>query len=194
MFVREGIKAVRMDDIAREAGISKRTLYETFGDKDELIFFAMKHHFSTLDLENQEIGKSAPNLIVAMLEVMRNIIRHSETNWTLLNTLRKFHPSIHRRLHNDGADLRYAQLKHSLEFGVEEGTIDGRINLDLAINMLYIIGVNVIFDSVEIPITLPETVSPQHALLEMITYTLRGIATPKGVEIIEEYWGQINNA
>ena len=37
MFVGQGIKAVRMDDIARHIGVSKRTNYEQFGDKEELI-------------------------------------------------------------------------------------------------------------------------------------------------------------
>ena len=37
MFVAQGIKAVRMDDIARQLGVSKRTLYEEFGDKEQLL-------------------------------------------------------------------------------------------------------------------------------------------------------------
>ena len=37
MFVTQGIKSVRMDDIARQLSISKRTLYEMFGDKEELL-------------------------------------------------------------------------------------------------------------------------------------------------------------
>ena len=38
MFVSQGIKSVRMDDIAQSLGVSKRTLYEMFGDKEELIY------------------------------------------------------------------------------------------------------------------------------------------------------------
>ena len=39
MFVSQGIKSVRMDDIAQMMGISKRTLYELFGDKETLLFW-----------------------------------------------------------------------------------------------------------------------------------------------------------
>ena len=38
MFVSQGIKSVRMDDIAQQLGVSKRTLYELFGDKESLLY------------------------------------------------------------------------------------------------------------------------------------------------------------
>ena len=41
MFVSQGIKSVRMDDIAQQLGVSKRTLYELFGDKEGLLYLAM---------------------------------------------------------------------------------------------------------------------------------------------------------
>lgn len=40
MFVSQGIKSVRMDDIAQQLGVSKRTLYEMFGDKEGLLYLA----------------------------------------------------------------------------------------------------------------------------------------------------------
>ena len=45
MFATQGIKAVRMDDIARSLGVSKRTLYEQFGDKQGLLLLAMNRYF-----------------------------------------------------------------------------------------------------------------------------------------------------
>ena len=51
MFATQGIKAVRMDDIARSLGVSKRTLYEQFGDKQGLLLLAMNISSSTLRAE-----------------------------------------------------------------------------------------------------------------------------------------------
>lgn len=45
MFATQGIKAVRMDDIARQLGVSKRTLYELFGDKEGLLYLALNCYF-----------------------------------------------------------------------------------------------------------------------------------------------------
>ena len=41
-FLTNGIKQVKMDDIARKLGISKRTLYEIYGNKEELLFEGIK--------------------------------------------------------------------------------------------------------------------------------------------------------
>ena len=43
MFVEQGIKSVRMDDIASAVGVSKRTLYEMFESKDELLYLTIRH-------------------------------------------------------------------------------------------------------------------------------------------------------
>lgn len=45
MLVAQGIKAVRMDDIAHQLSVSKRTLYELFGDKESLLYLAMVCYF-----------------------------------------------------------------------------------------------------------------------------------------------------
>lgn len=52
MFVTQGIKSVRMDDIAQQLGVSKRTLYELFGDKEGLLYLAMEAVFSRASVSN----------------------------------------------------------------------------------------------------------------------------------------------
>ncbi len=51
MFVSQGIKSVRMDDIAQQLGVSKRTLYELFGDKEGLLYLAMDRYFEKKRIE-----------------------------------------------------------------------------------------------------------------------------------------------
>ena len=45
MFATQGIKSVRMDDIASQLGMSKRTLYELFGDKEELLYLSISRRY-----------------------------------------------------------------------------------------------------------------------------------------------------
>lgn len=54
MFVTQGIKSVRMDDIAQQLGVSKRTLYELFGDKEGLLYLAMERFFESKRVERAE--------------------------------------------------------------------------------------------------------------------------------------------
>ncbi|MFI3305259.1 MAG: TetR/AcrR family transcriptional regulator [Rikenellaceae bacterium] len=191
MFTTEGIKAVRMDDIAQRAGMSKRTLYEIFGDKDELIFLAISHHFDKFEIENETIGRSAPNVMIAFLMVMQNVIRRSEVNWLLIKTLRKFHSATYTRINDTRKDRHHTDLKRGLEYGVEAGVINPQANLDLAITMIDTIVTSVTLETHTHP--LPESISPAQALYEMMVYFLRGIATPSGIDIIDSYTNNENN-
>lgn len=188
MFVSEGIKAVRMDDIARRAGISKRTLYESFGDKDELIYRAMNHYFHRMEMASREVAATAPNILIAVLVTLRFDIEHSDVSWRLVNTLKRFHPEIFTRLFNERSQRRHNEFRSGLEEGVRQGVLDPRAHLDLAITMLYNIATSLITpENPEHAESLPEGVTPQEALYEMTIYFLRGIATTEGVRTIDEY-------
>lgn len=185
MFVDEGIKAVRMDDVAHRAGVSKRTLYELFGDKEELLFLALLHYFIEFENRAGEIYADAPNIIIEMLDITRYIINNSGTNWRVLNSLKRFYPATYIRLHNERSRLRGDQFRKKLEQGVEQGILDHRVNLDLAMMMIHYTATSMIQTKEEQ--VFPEGTSPQEALLEMTIYFLRGISSTKGVEIIDEY-------
>ena len=57
MFSQYGIKSVSMDDIARNTGISKRTIYEFFEDKETLLQEAIKYHNNTMRKILSELEK-----------------------------------------------------------------------------------------------------------------------------------------
>ncbi len=188
MFTTEGIRSVRMDDIAHRAGISKRTLYELFGDKEELIYLAIYRHFELFDEANHQIGVKAPNMIVAFLDVIHNVIDHSELNWRLLNTLTRYHAPVHTRIHEARHSIHLNSFKKGLQEAVAVGLLNSDANLDLAIMMINTIVESVIMESHRQPLRLD--ISPQEALYQIFVYVLRGIATPRGIEIIDNYTRQ----
>ena len=107
MFVSQGIKSVRMDDIAQQLGVSKRTLYELFGDKEGLLYLAMDRYFEKKRIER------------------------------LLNNLRKFYPAVHDKMTREGTAKSRRDLQEMLEKGIADGLFVDTINLDLAISVLY---------------------------------------------------------
>lgn len=185
MFVSQGIKAVRMDDIASQLGVSKRTIYEIFGDKEELIFQSMKCHFDALQQCNGEILNSADNVLLGMILIIDNVVKNAEDNWRLRNSLRRFYPTINDRLNNDGAENRRLIFKKSLEAGVKDGLLVYSINLDLTISMLYYLGTGIADDSKRI--ILPQGISYAEAFKEVVINFMRGISTAKGINIIDEF-------
>ncbi len=93
LFFKYGIKSVTMDDIAKHLGISKKTIYQFFDDKDQLVLTLMAN---TL-LINQEsfdaISKSAKDPIheiVLTAEHMRNIF--TQINPIVFSDMKKYYP------------------------------------------------------------------------------------------------------
>ena len=74
MFVNQGVKAVRMDDIAHELSISKRTLYELFGDKEELLYLCIKHFIEVGRARREKQIKEIDNDLEVMLFSFRDMI------------------------------------------------------------------------------------------------------------------------
>lgn len=79
MFVAQGIKAVRMDDIAQQLGVSKRTLYELFGDKEGLLHLAMTCYFDRNRSHWAEVTREARNVLERMFLVLDDMLEHAET-------------------------------------------------------------------------------------------------------------------
>ena len=137
MFVGQGIKAVRMDDIARHIGVSKRTIYEQFGDKEELLYQCLSYYVREQDRRHAELGAQAKNVLEAMLLVFGDVMDKAEISHRLQSNLRRFYPKVYERLvaerrNRDGLE----QFKIALSRGVEEGYFQGIVNFDLAITLL----------------------------------------------------------
>ena len=165
MFVGQGIKAVRMDDIARHIGVSKRTIYEQFGDKEELLYQCLSYYVREQDRRHAELGAQAKNVLEAMLLVFGDVMDKAEISHRLQSNLRRFYPKVYERLvaerrNRDGLE----QFKIALSRGVEEGYFQGIVNFDLSHNM-----------------------ATNEALVFLVVKFLRGISTEKGMRLIDDF-------
>lgn len=185
MYLSEGLKSVRMDDVARAAGISKRTLYEEFHSKDELIFLAVKLHSNIFGIELDNAAQGASNILIAMLLVMDHIVKNSDNNWKLHSSVTRFFPKVAARLEEELEVNRQEEFRRALMQGVEEGVIVPRANLDMAMLMLRHMATSVVLESSELK--LPDGVTPQGAFMEVVINMMRGIATTRGIEMIDNY-------
>lgn len=186
MFVEQGIKAVRMDDIARHIGVSKRTLYEQFGDKEELLYQCLSYYSREQDRQHAELGARAENILEAMLLVFGKVMETAEVGLRLQSSLRRFYPRVYERIMDEhrcrkGLD----QFKVALLRGVEEGFfLGGGVDFDLAITLLrYSVEGLVIRKDV----LLSHNMSTNEALVFLIVNFLRGISTEKGVRFIDDF-------
>lgn len=184
MFVRQGIKSVRMDDIAQELGVSKRTLYELFGDKEELLYLCLRRHMTIVNEAVVERASQAGNLLEAVLTGFFGMTQYSETNSRIFGNLKKFYPDVHERLHRELGAIGTERFKRAIERCVEQGLLDNKTNIDLAITMLYYMAAGIIARK---DVIMPEGVSVREAFFSVVILFFRGISTPEGMCIIDNF-------
>lgn len=183
-FLTYGVKSIRMDDLATNLGISKRTIYEIFGDKETLVTECIESHFEKVKEEKQQKMMKAGNIIEEFLVLLKDWDSDFETNYRVMTSVRKFYPKIYAKIGVDHSKTGYPELKEKLKRGVEDGLLLSNIDYDLAISVFS----HSLFGVVtEQKMILPENVSQVDAFKYIVTYFLRGISTTKGIKLIDDF-------
>ena len=184
MFVTQGIKSVRMDDIAQQLGVSKRTLYELFGDKEGLLYLAMDRYFEKTRLERSASCADARNVLEAMFMVLGGVMDNAEVIQRLMNNLRKFYPAVYQKMASEGSAKSRRDLKEMLELGIADGLFVETFNLELAISLLYYTASAI---TVRKDLMLPEGMPEREAFVQIVSNFFRGISTAKGLQLVDDY-------
>ena len=184
MFIYNGVKSVRMDDIASALHMSKRTLYELFGDKESLLIESIKHFHNTINIKQEEASKGAKNAIEEIMSFLEQWEIHAENNYKLISSLRRFYPKAFTSIRGYKQKDNHLLLKTKLEKGVKEGLFLDDIDLDVAINLFTDSVFGMMSNNER---TYKSSTSHKETLMYLITYFFRGIATTKGIGLIEAY-------
>ena len=191
MIVELGVKSLRVDDVAHDLAISKRTLYEMFGDKEELLYHSIKHILQKEANEIQESVVGVQTGIPALLDIFDNMMARSAVRKRIMENLAKFYPELYERVMTENRDYGLAMLREKLTRLVEEGLISKMVDIDLSITMFYYTSMGLMRRHGRL--VLPNGVTEQDALRYTIVNFFRGIATLKGVEQIDAYLREIKN-
>lgn len=183
MFVELGIKSIRMDDIAHTLGISKRTLYEMFTDKEELIYLCMRYLLDEHIREVNEISSKYDNKIEAMFCSFKMMLEGGERHHRMMTNLQKFYPAIHERLKTEHIKEGVGRLRELIMGYIDIGLINRNTNVDLSVTVFYYTVTSVLGHLNNI--VLPKGVSEKGALMYTIVNFFRGIATEEGVRQID---------
>lgn len=186
MFYKSGIKPVRMDDIANNLSISKRTLYEVFQDKETLLLECLVRGRELQNSYMNEVDIQKSNVLEIVLRFYQyNIARLRRINPRFFEDLKKY-PQVMNFLRNE-RNRDFHVVVNYFEKGIEQGIFRKDVNMDLFIRLL-----NLTFDN-----TMESDVSKNYSVNEIysvvvITY-LRGISTDKGLKILDEFMNSIRN-
>jgi AcrR family transcriptional regulator len=191
MFLEEGIKSVRMDDIAMRLGISKRTLYEMFSDKSDLLEQSLLSHFEQKRRKMMEQTKGATNVFEEIFSLLGSM-KKDDRDKVLVGNLKKFYPAIYHRIEEEGHHFSFGEFDRLLDRGIAQGLFLPDMNKELAL-MTLIYTMNALFERRYLEFRLPRggreeprPLSMRMAFEYVTVNFFRGLATQKGVEIIDE--------
>jgi AcrR family transcriptional regulator len=138
LFKKYGIRSISMDDIARELGISKKTLYQAVDNKTELVEYLLNYMIEKGDYNCLRDLTKEMNAIDILLTVSHRVSEEiKEINPVLAFDLQKFYPSIYRDFVLKKRDHVFEQIKRNFEQGIREGLYRSDLDVEL-VSRLYV--------------------------------------------------------
>lgn len=182
MFLTLGFKSVTMDDIATELGISKKTIYKYFCNKNSLVKATVDDLFKKVSTGIDEIRGLDKNSIEEIFMIRGFMMQqlHNESTSPLYQ-LQKFFPKVFTCLRNNQFEKVSTSMVENLKKGIKSGIYRENINIDF-ISRMYFTGLTGIKDNSVFP---TDTFTVASLTKQFLEYHLRAISTPRGVEILE---------
>lgn len=187
LFNRYGIRSVSMDDIAAQLGMSKKTLYLYYADKNELVnavFDGVLQSNRAMCMESKKMGENAIHEVFLSFDMVQEML--ANMNPSVIFDMQKYHPSAFKKFQEFRHTFLFKQIKNNLERGIEEGLYRPEIDTDILarfrINSLLLS-----FDSEAFPNNKNNLVYIEQQLIE---HFLFGLVTPKGQKLILKYKNQ----
>lgn len=184
LFCRHGIKSITMDDVAARLGMSKKTIYQHFSDKDELVRTLIRNKLAA---HRQLIDHTIADAENAIDEIFRAVglvkSLFLNINPTLFYDLQKYHPdawSIFRQFRDE---YLYQCIENNLRNGMAAGLYRKDIDVDI-LTRLRLEHIDLVFNSTTFP---PERYTPARVMVCLTDHFVYGLATRKGQDQILKY-------
>ncbi len=173
-----------MDDIAKHLGISKKTIYHFFKDKNELVIALVKKKLKDDEDQMSEIISRSENVIEEMINMMKCSEEiFSRINPIVIHDMQKYHPDAWKQFQNFKADVLIRTLEELLIKGIKQGYIRPGLNVKIIARMR-VAQVEWGFDTGQFPIAEFSPWEVQYQLLEHFNY---GICTLEGYKLLDQY-------
>lgn len=190
LFFRLGIRSVTMDDIAAQVGMSKKTLYQHFSDKDALVDDLVEGEVGLMQGETMDCIHSSANAIEEIFISMEMANKHfTKMNPMVLFDLHKFHFKSFQKFMEHKNTFLIKVITDNLKRGINEGLY--RADTKVEILAKYRLQMLMLpFDMEVYPPMEFNLVEVSNAMVENFLY---GLSTEKGYQLIEKYKSERNN-
>ncbi|MBK0379411.1 TetR/AcrR family transcriptional regulator [Mucilaginibacter segetis] len=184
LFLQAGIKSVTMDDIAKHLGMSKKTIYHFFNDKNDLVIALVKKKLQDDENQINDIIERSPNVIEEMINMMKCSEEiFSRINPIVIHDMQKYHPEAWAEFQKFKAEVLINKLEQLLAKGIDQGFIRPDIDVKILAKMR-VNQVEMGFNTNIFPTSQFSAWKVQYQLLEHFNY---GICTLKGHKLLDQH-------
>jgi AcrR family transcriptional regulator len=184
LFLNYGIRSVTMDDIARHLGMSKKTIYHHFKDKEEMILLASSWYFENEHKTMEAVEKESENAVDHLYK-LTGCLRDQlgNTNTSVLYDLKKYYKRAWENYLKYKYEVIFKSVIRNLERGISEGLFRDDINPEI-LAYLRIGSIEMSFNPELFPEDKFSLVEIHEQIFNNFTY---GILSEKGVKLFETY-------
>lgn len=176
-----------MDDIATHLGMSKKTIYQHYKDKEELVEEIINEMLQANETDcNCKIVESenAIHEVILAMDMLQNLI--PTINPSLLNDLQKYHPKVFLKFRKHKDQFLFTVFKTNIVRGIKEKLYRSEVNADV-LAKFRVESIMLLFNP-EFRTTF--SISLLELQLEVLRNFLFGLVTPKGYTLLETYLAQ----
>lgn len=184
LFFRHGIRSITMDEIANQAGVSKKTIYQYFTNKDDLVEAVIYKELKKDEQECNHYKQKAENAIqegFLALDMVQDMLK--SMNPLIIYDLQHYHPKAYKKFKDHKNMFMVNAKKENLLRGIKEKLYREDINVDILARA----SIEIIFMGFDPDIFSHNKHSLNIIQRELFYFFLYGIASTKGCKLIEKY-------
>lgn len=180
-----------MDDVSRELGISKKTLYQYVKDKNELVEQVVNLEIEVHGCYFQELFSKGMSAIDELFEVLKHINQMIKAhNPSQDYDLRKYYPELHQKILKVRRERMYNYILSNMKKGKAEGLYRSDLDEEI-IAKIQLLRIEKTFDTELFSI---DEMTSSKLFYEVFIYHIRGIASEKGLKVLQEKLNELKNS
>lgn len=182
LFVKHGVKTVTIDKIVKELFTSKRSIYVHFEDKTALLKACLAVYHDKVRQENEEIIQSSENAIEAMGYLHQKIVgRAHQVNPNFFNDILHYYPGLLHESYRNTGNFAHRQLVLLAEWGIKDGIFVEDMDVEVVVKTVLAL-LKLLKDEDLFPVA---EFSKERLTFSIMVPYLRGLCTPKGIQLLE---------
>lgn len=187
LFGQYGFKTITMDDIARRAGISKKTLYQHFANKQEVVQESVMWYRNNTEQSCGALLQDADNAVEAMVKILAYFDSlYQRLNPMAMFEMQRFFPEAYRSFREMLMERDVMMMRDNILQGIREGYYREGLNADLMARFRIETSLLILQPS----LVVSDRQSLMTVALEIGEHFMYGLMTPKGEKLYQKYKAQ----